>query len=84
MKRRFIRDPMRVGARIPRTEHGTLGTEPCTCEQGLARLSTVWERLKREPPTEPNVIFGPLTHEETVQMNLRHAELHLSFLKPRQ
>jgi len=37
------------------------------------------ERLRAGPPARPNVIFGPLTHDEWIQLHLRHAELHLSF-----
>ena len=40
------------------------------------------ERLQAEAPTAPNVIFGQLTHEEWIAINLRHAELHLGFLIP--
>jgi hypothetical protein len=37
------------------------------------------DRLKSEAPTALNVIFGPLSHEEWIAINLRHAELHLGF-----
>jgi Protein of unknown function (DUF1569) len=83
MKNRFIHAPMNVGAHIPRTKDGTLGTEPCTVEEGLHRLRSALLRLKSEKPTQPNVIFGELTHDEWINMNLRHVELHLSFLKPK-
>jgi hypothetical protein len=39
----------------------------------------VLERLRREPPTGPHVIFGRLPHEDWIKLQLRHAELHLSF-----
>lgn len=81
MKKRFITGRMKVGARIPGTKDGTLGTEPCSLEDGLARLHAAFRRLKTEVPTQPNVIFGPLTHDEWINMHLRHAELHLSFLQ---
>lgn len=83
MKHRFIKGPMHVGVKIPKMKDGTLGAEPCSLEAGLARMKVIFERLKREPPTETHAIFGPLTHDESIAMNLRHAELHLSFLKPR-
>src|SRR4051794_17832631 len=34
MKKRFLYAPMKVGAKIPNVENGTLGTEPCDFEAG--------------------------------------------------
>jgi hypothetical protein len=82
-KKRFTTNPMPVGVRIPGVEGGTLGTEACGLDEGLARFNKAWERLKKEVPTRPHAIFGPLTHDEFIQGNLRHAELHLSYLHPR-
>jgi hypothetical protein len=79
-KRKFLYGPMRAGVKIPGVEGGTLATEPLPLEEGLERLRRVLLRLKSEAPTAPNVIFGRLTHEEAIALNLRHAELHLGFL----
>jgi hypothetical protein len=81
-KRRFLYGPMRAGVRIPGVEGGTLATEPVPLEEALGRMRRVMGRLKSEAPTAPNVIFGPLNHEEWVALTLRHAELHLGFLIP--
>ena len=81
MKKRFITGPMKVGARIPGVKDGTLGAETCSFEDGYSRVHSAFTRLKSEAPTQPNVIFGKLSHEEWIQMHLRHAELHLSFLQ---
>jgi hypothetical protein len=81
-KASFLRDGLPAGKRIPKVEGGTLGTEPLTTEEGLKRFNEQWGRLEKTAPTLPNVIFGPLTHDEWIQLNLRHAELHLSFFKP--
>jgi hypothetical protein len=37
------------------------------------------KRLDNEASAAPNVIFGPLTQAQWISLNLRHAELHLSF-----
>ena len=84
MKKRFLYAPMKVGAKIPKVENGTLGTEPCDFEAGLARYKRAMTRLKTEVPTQPNVIFGQMTHDEWKNMHLRHSELHLSFLQPKE
>src|SRR5439155_13332531 len=78
-KRKFLYEPMRAGVRIPGVAGGTLATEPMPLDEALGRLRRVMERLKTEPPAMPNNIFGRLTHEESMALNLRHAELHLGF-----
>jgi hypothetical protein len=81
-KDRYLNKGMPAGVRIPRVEGGTLGTEAMTLDAGLSRYRAALDRLEDEPPTEPSPIFGVLTHEECIKGQLRHAELHLSFLHP--
>jgi hypothetical protein len=81
-KRKFLYGPMRAGVKIPRVEGGTLATEPVPLDEALVRMRRVLGRLKTEAPTAPNVIFGPLTHEEWGALHCRHAELHLGFFIP--
>ena len=52
-------------------------------DEGLRRYRAAMERLRATAPTIPNPVFGRLTHEQWIQLNLRHAELHLSFQIPR-
>jgi Protein of unknown function (DUF1569) len=81
-KQKFLYGPMRAGVKIPGVKGGTLATEPMPVDEALGRLQRVMERLKTEAPTVPNVIFGPLKHDEWIAITLRHAELHLGFLIP--
>lgn len=81
-KRKYLYESMPCGVRLPRVEGGTLGTEPLPLEEGRERFRRAMERLKNEPPTAPSPVFGMLTHDEAIALNLRHAELHLSFLIP--
>jgi hypothetical protein len=81
-KQKFLYGPMRAGVRIPRVEGGTLATEPVPLDEALERMRRVLGRLKTEAPTAPNVIFGPLTHDEWLALHCRHAELHLGFFVP--
>lgn len=81
-KRKFLYGPMRPGVKIPGVEGGTLATEPVPLDEALGRFRRVTQRLKTEAPTAPNPVFGRLTHEESIAINLRHAELHLGFLVP--
>jgi len=81
MKRRFLRGPMPAGKNIPKVPGGTLAIDPLSIEEGLARFRRSFTRLRDEPPTRPHLLFGPLTHAQWIQSHLRHAELHLSFLR---
>jgi len=78
-RHRYIHEGMPAGVKIPRIAGGTVGTEMMSTEDGAHRYRHALERLREAPPARPNVIFGPMTHEEWIQMHLRHAELHLSF-----
>jgi hypothetical protein len=81
-RRRFLSRPLPVGFRIPHAPEGTFGTKVVPFAEGMGRLRRNLERLmKGEAPKFASPAFGPLTHEEAVQGALRHAELHLGFLK---
>ena len=78
-KNKYLTQGLPRGVKIPKVEGGTLGTEALTLDEGLSRYRAVMERLRREMPPKPHAIFGPLTHEQWIALQLRHAELHLSF-----
>jgi hypothetical protein len=81
-KKKYLYGSMRPGVWIPRVEGGTLNTAPMGLEEGLMRYRAIADRLKKDAPTVESQAFGPLTHEEAIALNLRHAELHLSFFVP--
>lgn len=81
-KNKYINQGLPSGKRIPGSPEGTYGCEPMPLDEGLSKFHAAWARLRKAPPAVPNVIFGPLTHDEWIALNLRHAELHLSFLHP--
>jgi hypothetical protein len=81
-KKKFLRGPMPRGVKIPGVKGGTKGIEPVSFDEGYTRLRRALERLKAGSPSGPNVIFGPMTHEEWKAMHSRHAELHLGYLHP--
>ena len=83
LKSRRINSEMPAGVRIPGVADGTLGTEPTSLEVALPRYRAALERLRRETPTAPSPAFGMLTQDEAIKLNLRHAELHLGFVRER-
>ena len=82
-KQKFIHEPMRAGVKIPGVPGGTLATDPVPLNEALERLQRVLARLRSEPPTLVHPIFGVLSHDEWIAINLRHAELHLGFHVPK-
>ena len=81
MKNRFLHKAMPAGVHIPKAPGGTFGIEPLPLEEGLDRYRRALSRLKAEAPRRRHPIFGELTHAEWIAGQLRHAELHLSFVR---
>lgn len=86
--RRFLKkildSEMRPGFRIAKNDDGTYGVERLSTNEGVRRYRRALQRLKSdEPAPHPSPAFGKLTDEQRRKLNLRHAELHLSFLHPR-
>lgn len=79
---KFLRGPLPRGVRIPKVEGGTLGTERQELDEGLDHFRAAWARLEKAPPGQPNIIFGPLSHADWMNLHFRHAELHLGYLHP--
>ncbi|MEK6703314.1 MAG: DUF1569 domain-containing protein [Planctomycetota bacterium] len=80
MKKKYIHTGMPVGVKIPKVPGGTVGADEMPFESALSRFRKAISRLEQSPPATPNVIFGPLSHDEWKSMHSRHAELHLGFL----
>jgi hypothetical protein len=79
--KRQLRNGMPGGVRIPRVPGGTVGQDDMPVEQAAERLRAAFERLRnREPARYDSPAFGPLSDDDRIKLNLRHAELHLSFL----
>ncbi|QDT44111.1 hypothetical protein Pan241w_42170 [Gimesia alba] len=53
-----------------------------TTEAGLAALQTAVERQHRELSRVDHPAFGKLTNQEWEDFQLRHAEMHMSFVIP--
>jgi Protein of unknown function (DUF1569) len=82
LKNGFLNKKLPAGARIPGTPDGTFGVDVLPTDEALGRLQSAFDRLAKQKPTRLNPVFGEMTHAEWIKLNLRHAELHLSFLKP--
>jgi len=79
----YLRDGMPAGVRIPRVPNGTFGTEEMSTQEGAQRLRRALLRLKSgEPAKFDSPAWGKMPLDERIALNLRHAELHMSFLHP--
>jgi hypothetical protein len=73
---------MRPGVRIPGIQAGTVGQETVSTADGIERYRQAVKRLASgEPCSYDSPAFGRMSMEDRVRLNLRHAELHLSFLQ---
>lgn len=80
---RYLKAGMNAGVHIPGAVGGTYATEPTSIDEGAKKLRAALSRLKnREPAKFDSPAFGKLSDDDRVSLNLRHAELHLSFLHP--
>ena len=82
MKKRLINESMRPGFNLPAQAAQVLIPAPTPDDEGLAGLRIALHRLQTESKRVPSPILGELTRAEWDKMHCRHAELHLSFLKP--
>jgi hypothetical protein len=74
---------MPAGKKIPGISAGTIGQDDQSLDQAAARLRAAFLRLRNgEQCSYHSPAFGPMSHEDRIRLNLRHSELHLSFLKP--
>jgi hypothetical protein len=80
-RKKYIYGGLIPGGRLPRIPGGTLATDPLTTEDGLNRLKRACTRLKASTPTRKHFIFGKLKPDEWKNLQMRHAELHLSFFR---
>jgi hypothetical protein len=82
MGKRYLEKGMPSGIRIPGVKQGTYGVEDTPLQEAHQRLTLAINRLQvgEECPYD-SPAFGKMSHPDRVRLNLRHAELHLSFLR---
>ena len=82
VKNSFLTKPMKPGFKLPKSAAALLPDDVVPAEEGLRLLKVAVERLSHETPTAPHPFLGKLATEETIQVHLRHSELHMSFIIP--
>ncbi len=81
MLQRYLRKGLPSGIKIPGVPQGTTGMDHAEIAAAAERLKQAFARLERgEVCTFDSPAFGAMSHADRIELNLRHAELHLSFL----
>lgn len=79
----ILKNGMKPGVKIPGVSGGTTGQIDQPLDEAAERLKKAFMRLKNgEQCTFDSPAFGAMSHDDRIRLNLRHAELHLSFLQP--
>lgn len=82
MLRSMLKSGMKPGIRIPGIDSGTVGQTKMPTQEACQRYLMALNRMaSREKVVYPSPAFGEMDHAKRVKLNLRHAELHLSFLR---
>lgn len=80
MRGRILSKGMPQGVSIPHISGGTTGADDVSTQEGLKRLTSAAAKLKAAPPPIHSEAIGPLSHEDSIRLALRHAELHMGFV----
>ena len=79
-KEKMLNKTLSPGFKIPKKGEAQFSPDPnVSTEEGLASLRAAIERCQTETSRAEHPAFGELTREEWDKLNLRHAELHMSF-----
>lgn len=82
MQKRFFEGPMKPGFKLPKKASAKYMPTATSTEEGLGLLREAIGRWKSASHRYPHPLLGPLTPAEWDLCELRHAELHMSFVVP--
>lgn len=80
-RKSMLQKGMPRGVKIPGVKGGTVGLDDMSTQAAADRLRRALQRLEAgEEARFHSPAFGPMSHADRVELNLRHAELHLGYL----
>ena len=83
MKRKFLHETMRAGFQLPKDADRLMPTAEVSVPDALSHLRKSLDRFKTETPAAPHPFLGRLRNkDEYILLQLRHSELHMSFVHP--
>jgi hypothetical protein len=81
MKKRMLTRTLSPGFNLPKSAQALVPYDT-SVEEGLELFRVAIDRLKNETIRAPHGAFGVLSPSEWDQFQLRHCEMHLSFVVP--
>lgn len=81
LKGRLLKHGLKPGFRLKPKAEKILVPDETDPNAALDHLRSSIQRLKSESQRHPHPFLGALTLDESNCLNLRHAELHMSFVK---
>ena len=83
LKKKLLAGPLSPGYQIPDNAKPTIyPKEEKSLEEGLEHIRTAVARCKSEKARASHPLFDTISPAEWDQWNLRHAEMHMSFVLP--
>ncbi len=84
LKNSALIKPMRPGIQLGKKAQKYMPKEDVTLEAALEKVRSGLARLEHELPVADHPFFGKMASEEWMQLHLRHCELHMSFIVPKE
>jgi hypothetical protein len=85
LKQRLLTKTLPAGFKVPNKHTDSLVADSTTdVAAALSHLEQQIRRCQEAEQLQPNPVLGQLTRQQWEQFNLRHAEMHLSFVVPDQ
>jgi hypothetical protein len=82
IKRRVLKHGMKPGFKLPaEAEKWAVPAPGGDAHATLERLRRAVARLQSDPTRSPHPVFGPMPASEWDRLHLRHAEMHMSFVR---
>ncbi len=82
-KNKFLNQTLSPGFQIPDSAKAQLvPADSISLEDALNHFRQAIDRCKNETERAPNALFDQMTRDESDRFHLRHAEMHMSFVKP--
>lgn len=81
MKKRMLTKPLSPGFKLPK-KAAMLVPEETSVEEGMELFRAAIQRVKTETERAPHPGFGVMGPGEWDQFQLRHFEMHMSFVRP--
>jgi hypothetical protein len=81
LKKRILKQGLKPGFQLPKRGAQVLVPDEIDADAALDHLRRSVQRLKSESKRSPHPFLGRMALDESNCLNLRHAELHMSFVK---